>query len=263
MGYIKLRVNRNVAVLLKNRFRARWTMMRFFLVVVAIILRPRFLSRLHSQLRRTDFAAALRSAIQEKSWPKIQALTYQVGMSDSDKQLVEMMKQVYFSGGDIADISFESLPPNFGAVNIMAGKKFEPTYPPAGIVKIMFKANLEWDELNEPAYAIVDGHYYLVSTKTTDLGWKGPPDRTFNINALSTSPQGVTVLVKWNASGVEQQETVTATSAIVNGQYIENVLATSPNDANTMTLVVTEGADKEIFRSKPLQGRGTLEYKKP
>jgi hypothetical protein len=220
---------------------------------------------LHGQpASQADFTAAVRSAIQEKSWPKMLALTYTVGLSASDKLQMQMLQHVYFGRAGIADMSFEPFPQRgTGMITVMGGKKWEPTYPPAGLLKITFQNTGSGGPISFAIpYAIIDGHYFLTASKSTDLGWKGPPDHGLTVMAMSTSPGGISLDVKWNASGVEQERTTPNVSLNMMGQYIEHVTATCTNNTGTTTLTITD-AGKDIYHSQPLTGKGTLEYTKP
>jgi hypothetical protein len=142
------------------------------------------------------------------------------------------------------------------------GKKIEATYPPAGMIKIEYKKAANGPEGSSSPYAIIGGHYFLVSSKTTDLGWKGPPDKTLGFAVMGQGQNKVQITVKWNASGVEEERIFKETSNMAFlGQYVEKVTVTSTNDDTDVTLTISE-LGKEIFRSQPLKGKGTIEYNK-
>ena len=207
-----------------------------------------------------DFIAAYRTAIQEKSLEKLNAITYTVGMSESDKkQVADVYQQVMFSDTEIVGISLVPLPADFQSVYFVNGKKIEPTYPPLGQIKIEYKKTANGPLSSGGLYAIIDGHYLLISSKTTDLGWKGPPDTGLCL-LVSGSPQDkVQITVKWNASGVEQEKVFNRYTTTVTGQYVESATVTSSNpDA---TLMILQGS-KQIFLSPPLKDKAAIEYKK-
>jgi hypothetical protein len=211
-----------------------------------------------------EFIAAYRTAMQEKSIQKLNALTYFVGMAASDKQQTDSLFKMEFDqngSNEIADISLDPLPDDFHPINVMAGKKWEPTYPPAGLIKILYKGTANGPLSSAAPYAIIGGHYYLTSVKSTDLNWKGAPDRSLIINALSSSPTGIRLIVRWNVSGIEQQQTFKTPSVGLMGQYFEHVTATSLDDGGNLTLVILEGGN-EVFHSQPLKGKGSIEYAK-
>ena len=210
-----------------------------------------------------EFIAAYRDALQEKSVQKLDALTYQVGMSEAgQKQVDSLLMEFNSNKAEVAEISLKPLPDDFHPVNIGAGKKWELTYPPAGFITVDYKRTPNGPLSFSAPYAVIGGHYYLVSVKSTDLGWKGPPDRTLGLNALSFSPnEDLRITVRWNVSGVDQEKIFKTSSVIIMGQYFEQVTVTRLTDGKDLTLTLTEGG-KEIFHSQPLKGKGSIEYKK-
>jgi hypothetical protein len=229
--------------------------LRFLLVLVAIFPFQAWAQSTDP----ADFIASLRTAIQEKSADKLNALIYTVGMSASDRQMA-FLPLLYFNNAEIDTISLVPLPPNFQSIYIVNGKKLEPTYPPIGQVQIEYKKVANGPLSLIPAYAIVDGHYFIISTKSTDLGWKGPQDKPLGFSLMGGSPRDkVQIEVKWNASGVDQERVYRESSALFLGQYIERVTVTSNNLETTLT--ITEGG-KEVFHSSPLKDKKSIEYRK-
>src|ERR1017187_3413674 len=107
--------------------------MKSLLPILAFLLGISPLSTWAQPSSPTEFIAAYRTAVQEKSLEKLNAITYMVGMSEADKkQAADIDQQVIFSNTEIVGISLEPLPEDFQAVNIGNGKKYEPTYPPVG-----------------------------------------------------------------------------------------------------------------------------------
>jgi hypothetical protein len=207
-----------------------------------------------------EFIASFRTAIQEKSAEKLNAITYTVGMSDSDKKQVAPVQQMFFSDAEITGISLEPLPTDFQSVYIVNGKKIEPTYLPVGLIKIQYKKVANGPDSLSQTYAIIGGHYFLVSSKITDLGWKGPPDTGLCLLVSGSPEDKVQITVKWNASGVEQEKVFNRYTTTVIGQYVESATVTSTNP--NATLMILQG-DKQIFVSPPLKGKAAIEYKKP
>jgi hypothetical protein len=182
-----------------------------------------------------------------------------VGMGDSDKQIMDFNYKNSFGDSPIIDISFGPAPPNAPSGGVMAGRKYEMTFPTAGMVNIKFKGGALTSEAF--GYGIINGKYFLVSSKSTDLGWKGPPDKSL-IYTFTCGPQNkIQVAVDYNVSGVDQLQTFIAPSGGVMGQYFKKVTVTSLDDSVNGKLTVTEGG-KDIFTSPPLKGKGTVVYNK-
>ena len=234
--------------------------MKSFKPVLAFLLSIIPLSIWAQPSSPNEFIAAYRTAIQEKSVEKLDALTYTIGMNEADKKQVDSMQQMGFRNEAIVGISLEPLPADLQTVGIMAGKKYEPTYPPTGMIKVQYGAANGSDSSSQ-GYAIIGGHYFLVSSKSTDLGWKGPPDKPLTYMVSGWVPGKVQIKAKWNTSGVDQERSYNGNSGGGMGQFWVDVKVTSTDDNTDLTLVVSED-NKEIFRSQPLKGKGTIEYKK-
>jgi hypothetical protein len=209
----------------------------------------------------TDLVAAYRTAMQEKSVEKLSAITYTVGQSESDKKQVATAQQMAFnwSHKEVRKVSPEPLPADFQSVFIVNGKKIEPTYVPLGVIKVEYTGTGAGPDSSSAPYASIDGHYFLISSKTTDLGWKGPPDTGLCLMVTGSPQDKVQIAVKWNASGVDQEKIFNKYTTTVIGQYVESATVTSSNPE--ATLMILQG-DKQIFLSPPLKGKAAIEYKK-
>ena len=96
------------------------------------------------------------------------------------------------------------------------------TFPCVGMVIVKFGGNTQTS--TSLGYGIINGKYFLVSAKSTDLGWKGPPDKSLIYTFFSCRPEDkIQVVVDYNVSGVDQQQTFTAPSGGVMGQYFKKV----------------------------------------
>ena len=208
-----------------------------------------------------EFTNAFSTALKEKSVEKLDALTYTVGMTPTDKELVKSTQQMFFQDKEVDAISMQPLPEDLETVHILQGRKFEPTYFPTGIVKTTYKSPGHGVSSTSIPYATIDGRYYLVTSKSTDLGWTGAPDKTITFMVMGEGMNKVQIKAKWNASGVEQERMFKTPSHNFWGQYFDYIIVTSTEDDTDVTLTVLESG-KEIFASQPLKGKGILEYKK-
>ena len=144
---------------------------------------------------------------------------------------------------------------------IQRGKKIEPTYTPIGLIQTKYKDAGNGMNSTSAPYAVIDGKYFLISSKSTDLGWSGPPDKTITFMVMGRGQNKVQIKAKWNASGVDQERIFKSPSSNFMGQFFEEVTVTSTEDDTDVTLTILE-AGKKVFQSEPLKGKGTLEYKR-
>jgi len=208
------------------------------------------------------FTAAFRAALEQKDAAALEFMIYQVGMSDSDKaQARRVQEMVLANPAEIDQIALAPLPADFQHTIIMRGFKFEPTHPPVGMIDVKFKPGPNGVTASSSAYTIVDGKFYLVGSKRTDLGWKGPPDKNIGFMVLGNRQDDVQIRVKWNASGIDQERNFDEPSSTFIGQYIESVVVTSEHEDTDVTITVQDEGTS-IFTSVPLRGRGTVEYRK-
>jgi hypothetical protein len=230
--------------------------------VLPLLLGVFCLNQLHGETGE-DFLANYRSAIEQKDKAKLLSLYYTDGCSESDKKMLEAIVGFHFSDGKITEVKFEPTPVGTTLVNIANGKKYEPTYPPVGQVKINY-APVAGNGMTSggDGYAIIHGKYYLITAKSTDLGWSGPKDKTLTFMVMGKGMEKIKVDAKWNVSGVDQEKIFSnPPSCNFRGQYFESITATSTEDDTDVTLSILEDG-KQIYESKPLKGKGTIEYKR-
>ena len=208
-----------------------------------------------------ELISAARKAIQENNPEKLNALFYTAGMSDSDKEMAQFGLQGFLRGGEIESISLLPLPPHYRSTYIVRGQKVEQTYPPTGIMEVKFKPGTNGLTSSSAAYAVIKQGYFLVSSKSTDLRWSGPPDQSIGFMVMGRGQDKVQIKAKWNASGVDQEEDFEEPSGAVWGQYFDKVIVISTKGDTDITLRIMENG-KELFKSERLQGKGTIEYKK-
>jgi hypothetical protein len=208
-----------------------------------------------------QFKGNLSAAISEKNDQKLEALIYFGGASPQDKQrMISMLRMVLLSGKEVEEISFAPLPSDFDPVLVVRGQKIEPTAKPKGMVRLTLKGAGQGPKESSNAYAIVDGKFLLVGMKSTDLGWKGPPDKNIGFSVVGQGSAGLQIQGMWNASGVQMNKAFKESSITFWGQHFDELNVTSASDDCDVTVTITEDG-KEIY-SEPLKGKGVLQYKK-
>lgn len=207
------------------------------------------------------FKSSLRAAITEKNHQKLEELIYSEGSSPEDKQQTSsMLKMMLLNGNEVEEISLEPLPTDFDSVLIVRGQKLEPTTTPKGMVKMTFKADGKGPKQSSSAYAIVEGKFFFVGLKSTDLGWKGAPDKNIGYSVVGTGSDKLQIHGVWNASGVQLKRDFKKNNLTFWGQHIEELNVTSSNDDCDVTINITE--DGKTIYSEPLKGKGTIQYKR-
>jgi len=232
------------------------------LITIAIILFP---ITPRSIAAETDgsaqFTSNLRAAITEKNNQKLEALIYFEGASPEDKQrMTSMLRMTLLNGKDVDVISLVPLPSDFDSVLVVRGQKIEPTATPKGMVKVTFNGAGQGAKESSSAYTVLDGKYFLVGMKSTDLGWKGSPDKNIGFSVVGQGSSGLQIHGAWNASGVQLKKTFKERSMTFWGQYFEELNVTSDSDDCDVTVIIREDG-KAIF-SEPLKGKGVVQYKK-
>jgi len=230
--------------------------------VLPLLLAVFCINHLHADAGE-EFLTTYRNAIEQKDKAKLLSLYYTDGCSESDMKMLEGTVGFHFSDGKITEVKFEPTPASMNLVNIANGKKYEPTYPLFGQIKINY-APVAGNGMTSggDGYAVINGKYYLITAKSTDLGWSGPKDKTLTFMVMGTGMEKVKVQAKWNVSGVDQERVFSnPPSCNFPGQYFESITATSSEDDTYVTLSILEDG-KQIYESKPLKGKGTIEYKR-
>lgn len=163
----------------------------------------------------------------------------------------------------VDSIALVPLPAGFETVQVANGKMYEPNIAPLGGLQLNRQsADGNTKSSSMLPYGTLNGEYYLVASKATDLGWKGPKDQQLNFLVMGPGQDKVKIKYRYNVSGVPMERTAADSSIVFLGQYIESVTVTSDSDATDVTLSIQEDG-KEIYTSQPLKGKGTLEYKRP
>lgn len=209
------------------------------------------------------FLSALEEALNAKYTAKLDALCYSAGMSEKDRaQQALVQRQILDEIDNVESLSLRPLMEGFLPVVVTGGRRIETTAPPAGHVVIKFQRTGKGSASAYPTYSIIDDRYYLLRSKTSTVNWSGPADRKIAYVIAGEGKDGLRTKIKWNGSGVEQENIYTAPAISLHGQFIREISVTSESDDTNVTLTVLEN-DTPIFQSKPLKGRGTLEYKRP
>jgi hypothetical protein len=207
------------------------------------------------------FKDSLRAAITEKDHQKLEGLIYSEGSSLADRQrMSSQLRTMLLNEREVEEISLEPLPSDFDSFYIARGQKFEPTATPVGMITVTFKGDGQGQSKSSRSYTIVEGRFFLVGMKSTDLGWKGPPDKYIGFNVFGKGAAELQIQGVWNASGVQLKKTFKEGSITFWGQYIEELNVTSGNDDCDVTVSITEDG-KKIY-SQPLKGKGSVQYKK-
>lgn len=215
------------------------------------------------------FLTTIKEAIIANDVSKLETLVYSAGMSDVDKTVSQQSHKTILSEiskSPVDTISFEPLPPYIKSTFVAGGRRYESTAPPAGSVIVRFKSP-EAAETNAPViqrstglpYAIVGGAYYLVGIKTTDLGWKGPPDISLGYSITGEGNDKLKIHLKYNVSGVILEDDEIRPNKSFSGQYISEITVVSSDPATDVQLVIRHGG-QEIYLSEQLKGIGKLKY---
>lgn len=213
---------------------------------------------------KEEFLSSVKAAFEAKDVKKIRELSWEKGQTDfDDKQEARILPMMVKDVDGTEIFTFEPMPSDFQGQQIAMGRKIESTHQPDGMLKIAHNApdgKSKWSFMLP--YAQIDGVFYLVGTKSTDLGWKGPADRPISINVMGAVAGKIKIHVKYNASGVDLETETEYSSLGVLGQYVTEVTAINDADDAEMTLELSDRKGNLHYKSEPLKGKGTLHYHK-
>jgi len=211
-----------------------------------------------------DLLAAFQQACSAKDHAAFDRLICTEGLSESDQtRMGRVFDMVEASPLPVDSITLVPLPAGFETLQVANGKKYEPNIAPLGGLQLNRQStDGKTKSSSMLPYGALNGEYYLVASKATDLGWTGPKDQQLNFMVTGPGADKVKIVYRYNASGVTIDRMEKDTSSIILGQYIESMTVTSDSDDADVTLTIREGG-KVIYTSQPLKGRGTLEYKRP
>jgi len=216
---------------------------------------------------KEEFVEACKAAWESGQIEKLNELTYTEGATEADKERLAKSRAVGMSGTKIESAKLLPMPEDFQSVTVGKGMKWEPTYMPTGFLKLELLREEKKNGAISIPYAVIDRKYYLLGTKSTDLDWKGPPDVLLTYELTSPKAIDVEVEYSWNASGLDQTRKITFpvkgfVGNGLQGQQINWLKVTTNSPDSTLTLSLAKDR-KEHFKSQPLSGIGTIEYKKP
>ncbi len=210
-----------------------------------------------------ELAAAVDRAIKASDVDGLVALTHTEGLSLEDRQAAHAGLAGLIPAEGEATVSVDRLPDivDISRPNVYNGRKIELSAKPLGVIRVASRQGRASVEATIP-YVQAGGGYLLAGRRTTDLGWKGPPDRQLGFTFAEDFPRGDwKIVIKFNASGVELVETPKYYSGVLRGQHIvEFTLTGLPTDFKGR-LVLTENG-QEIHRSEPLTGRESYTYRR-
>jgi hypothetical protein len=210
-----------------------------------------------------DFISQFREALSSRDATRIDVLTYRQGMSEQDIAMSARSNQRLAQfRGEIKNVTIKPLPKDFETTTVANGRKIEMTGAPSGLIEAEFTSDGPMGaSASSTPFTIIDGVYYIVGPKISDLGWKGPPDKNIGFMVVGQGAEKAHIDVAWNASGVDLSRTFSETASTFWGQYIRSVTVTSDSEEASFKLMILEDG-KTIYSSDPLNGKGTLEYKR-
>ncbi len=207
-----------------------------------------------------DFLRAVRTACEEKNAAKLDAMTYTVGMSPEDKEGLAQRGEILSGIGTITAVSVQPVTADVQSTFILKGRKYEPTYAPVGEVRIESEQTSGNGWISLP-YAVIDGHYFIVTSKSTPVQTSGPPDVNIGFMVVGPGQDKVAIEARYSVSGKETERSFQSPSSSFIGQYISQITVTSDRPETDVTLTVLQDG-REIYQSAPLRGVGKLKYRR-
>ncbi len=211
------------------------------------------------------FIAAWKKAVETKDQIAIEKLTYLEGLTQENRSLFLLKANRFSNIEKVKEVTLKALPSDYSAVHVVMGRKSELLKTPVGLIKVTGQGAYSYAS----PYTVIEGKYYVVGSKITDLNWQGPPDVILRYNVEGKGSENVEIEYSWNASGVDMTKSKISSknkygfsNSSFPGQHISWFKVTSNDPDSEIVLVLSEG-EKETYKSVPLKGLGIIEYKKP
>ncbi len=209
-----------------------------------------------------DFKRAFRTASDSGNPDAITSMVWFGDASPADRESYEQAQTLLGPPPKIESVELIDTPDYINPVMVANGTKHEPTAPIVGCLEVTYVKNKSGRSGTITPYAMIDGGYYLVASKSTPVDWTGPPDHPLAISIEGGKDKAL-MTITYNASGVTltDSQTVNAQSfsTAFRGQYFEEVTITTEHSGGSLTFTLTDG-EKQIHQSKPLQGKGSINY---
>jgi hypothetical protein len=208
-------------------------------------------------------AAAIDAALVARDVSALSALVDTEGMTADDLGKIAPGLAGLIPDERRATVTTDRLPEgiNLAAPMIYNGKRIELTRAPTGVIRVTLKTG-RTELVSTLPYVQTPAGCFLVGRKQTDLGWQGPPDRQLGFTFAEDYPRMPTRLtIRYNASGVDLEDSFSSHSGALRGQHIGELTVTGLQEGFKGRLVLTE-AGKEIFRSEPIIGQTSFTYRR-
>lgn len=219
--------------------------------------------------------AAVKTAFEARSVPDWIANVETGPLTAQESDILDRtLRGVYSVKPTVESIDLAPLPEDFDNVLVGGGRRYTLTLKAEGVIRLAFRTGPHVQTLLLP-YGKAGAGYKLGTLHGESLGWKGPDDRSFFVKVRHTgSPDDISILVKYNASGVDLVKRVSGKTPniTVPAQYVDTVTVERKADsAGTTELAIScQGSDdsndvKSVYSSPTLEKGGTIafERKKP
>jgi len=148
------------------------------------------------------------------------------------------------------------LPEGFKTEFIRNGTKYIPNVKLVGILRIVYGDDGP-ESITDASipYGIKDGKYYLPNTVTEQTSYKGPEDKTININVLGTSAPDPVLFegsCNYTVSGEKKKKIIKGKGNMSEafwGQEVESCNIKRLSDSGSLKLIISVG-DKTVFESE-------------
>ncbi len=209
-------------------------------------------------------ASAIDTALVARDVGALAALVDTEGMSPADLTKIERGVGGLIPETGRAVVSVDRLPDliDIAKPTIFFGQRQEFTRAPAGIIRVATQEGKAQFMATLPYVKTPQG-FLLAGRKQTDLGWKGPPDRQLGFTFEGDYPPFPSAItIKFNASGVDVEDSFTMHSGAILGQFIQEFTISGLPPEFKGRLILRIGKEV-IFRSEPIIGQTSFTYRRP
>jgi hypothetical protein len=214
---------------------------------------------------------AVKSAFEARSVSEWKKNIGGTPLNEADILILDQTLTQLFSAKPVVEsVEVGELVDGFDPVLVAGGRKYVMTLTPVGVINLKFRIGGKSNSIALPYGKVADG-YKLGTLSGEKIVWKGPEDRAFYLAVDHTgAPGDITVIVKYNASGVDLEKRVSGRTSrlVIPAQHIDSVEVVRTGGPGETSLEITSAgvgdanARVKVYASEKLRKAGTITFRR-